>query len=184
MSSIFGGGGSSSTSFSGLRGTPLVYRTMNQVSDDFGTLRDAGRDYLSSALPALNESGLLAPQQQGMNVLGQNLLSSLSSSYARMGLNTPQNINAVVGGALTQAAPSLMGQVYQNIMGLDAMRANRFGAFNTVVQSGLGVLGQESSSRTTAPGLGYATINSFSGGFGQGLGQAVGKAATGGAMGA
>ena len=60
--------------------------------------------------------GYMPYQREGLNVFGANLFSKASGDWASRGFVTPQSMNAVVGSALTQAAPNLFSIQNQNQM--------------------------------------------------------------------
>ncbi len=60
--------------------------------------------------------GYMPYQREGLNVFAKNLFGQSSGDWSARGFNTPQNMNAVVGSALTQAAPNLFAIQNQNQM--------------------------------------------------------------------
>ena len=60
--------------------------------------------------------GYMPYQREGLNVFAKNLFGNASGDWASRGFVTPQSMNAVVGSALTQAAPNLFSIQNQNQM--------------------------------------------------------------------
>jgi len=59
-------------------------------------------------------SGYMPYQREGLNVFARNLAGQSSGDWSARGFNAPQNMNAVIGSALTQAAPNLFAIQNQN----------------------------------------------------------------------
>lgn len=145
---------SQSDAFSGLRAkdnmgsfNALLSRTPGDYDYLFSNLRDRA---MNNNILNLNSQGLMPEQMAGVNALGSKLFSNVSGNYAAMGLNRPENINAVVGGALTQAAPQLMGLASQNVLGNQALQSDRFAQLLSLFSQTPGLLGSESHSQGQA----------------------------------
>lgn len=172
---FFSGGSSTqqSDSYSGLRGTGQF----GNAASDTGTGYTFGLNTIKSRVGdmnplGLNANGLTTAQNNAFATLGKQMFGNVSGSYAGRGFLSPDNINGVVGSALQQVAPQLMGQIYQNQMGNQSVMSDRFGALNNLLSTGSGLLGSESHStaKTQSPGLGYNFLNSYLTTLGSGLG--------------
>ncbi|MGL5936020.1 MAG: hypothetical protein ACRCZI_10435 [Cetobacterium sp.] len=94
-------------------------------------------------------------QMKAFDTLGKNIFSGVSSNYAGRGFMSPDNITGVLGSSLTQAAPSLMDQVFKNQMGNQSVMSDRFAALSNLLNTGTGLAGSEnhSTSITKGPNL-------------------------------
>lgn len=187
---FFSGGSTTSTtdSFSGLRGTKQFKPLIGQIGSGFETGMNFAKGRLQDTNPfQLNAStGLTAPQMAAFNTLGQNLFSNVSSNYAGRGFLSPENIGGVVGSSLQQAAPQLLGQVFQNQVANESAVQDRFGALRGLLDTGTGLAGSEthSTSRTTSPNLLGQAVSGWAnpaqlGQFMSGLGNLAGAAGGG-----
>lgn len=151
---FFSGGKSTSESYSGLRGTDQFAPLTERLGSGFQFGMDLARKRAGEENPlGLNESGLTDAQTRAFNTLGQNLFSGVSSNYAGRGFMSPENVSGVLGSSLTQAAPQLMGQVFQNQMGQQSVLSDRFGALRGLLDTGTGLAGSQTKSVTTSPNL-------------------------------
>jgi hypothetical protein len=87
-------------------------------------------------------------QMKAFNTLGQNLFSNVSSNFAGRGFMSPDNVTGVLGSSLTQAAPQLMQQVFQNQMGNQSVMSDRFGALRGLLDTGTGLAGSQTKSHS------------------------------------
>lgn len=92
-------------------------------------------------------------QTRAFDTLGKNLFSGVSSNYAGRGFVSPESITGVLGSSMTQAAPQLMGQVFQNQMGQQSILSDRFNALRSLLDTGTGLAGTQTKSVTTSPNL-------------------------------
>jgi hypothetical protein len=188
---FFSGGKSEqrTDAFSGLRGNDmsgynaLLARTPGDVNFLTNSLQDRTRNTNPFNL---NSQGFMASQMEGVNQLGKNMFADVSSNYAMRGLSNPQNVSGVVGSALTQASPALMGMIQQNEVANQNEVSNRFAALNQAMQLYPGLLGQESHSvqKTTSPQLGYTLGSSFFNTLGSKAAESLFNAGSAGAGGA
>lgn len=187
---FFSGGGTTSTSesFSGLRGTRFARPLFKDISSGFSTGIDFAKGRLSDTNPfGLDRStGLTAPQMAGFNTLANTLFSQFSGSGAARGMLSPENVGAIGGSALTQAAPQLLGQIFQNQLASEQAVGDRFGALRALLDTGTGLAGQQSKSTsvTKGPNLLGQAVSGFAnpaqlGQFFGGLGQLAGGASGG-----
>lgn len=164
---FFSGGKTTSESFSGLRGTDQFKPLTGQLGSGFQFGMDTARQRVSDMNPlGLNDSGLTDAQMNAFNTLGKNLFSGVSSNFAGRGFLSPDNVTGVLGSSLTQAAPQLMNQVFQNQMGNQSVMSDRFGALRGLLDTGTGLAGQQTKthSQTKGPDL-----------LGQAMAGAIGK---------
>jgi hypothetical protein len=117
----------------------------------------------------INAQGFMPEQMAGVEMFGKNMFNDVSANYASRGLNSPANINGVIGSAVAAAAPQLMGMAQQNLVANENAAQGRFAQLNQAMQLYPSLLGNEqhSSSKTTAPGMGYTFGNSFANTLGQ-----------------
>lgn len=167
---------SSSSSFSGLRGpTPQSQQNYNTVAgttaNDFSSLSNFGNNFLNSSMPQLQSNGLFAQQNVGFNQLANSLFNQYSSDAASRGMMSPENTNAVVGSALTAAAPSLMSTIQGNLSLGDQLTEGRMNALQGLLSIAPWMLGsqEQSQSTGTGAGLGYSMLNELSPGIGNGI---------------
>lgn len=187
---FFSGGSTTSTSdsYSGLRGTKQFKPLINQIGSGFQTGMDFAKGRLADTNPfGLGANGLTGAQMDAFNTLGKNLFSGVSSNYASRGFLSPENISGVVGSSLTQAAPQLLQQVFQNQVANESAMTDRFGALKSLLDTGTGLAGNEthSTSVTKGPNLLGQAVSGWAnpaqlGSFMSGLGDlAKGGAAAG-----
>lgn len=187
---FFSGGSTTSTSdsFSGLRGTKQFKPFAGELAGGFTTGLNFAKGRLQDTNPfQLNTStGLTAPQQAAFNTLGQNLFSDISSNFAGRGFLSPDNVSGVIGSSLTQAAPQLLHQVFQNQVANESAVSDRFGALRSLLDTGTGLAGSEthSTSVTKGPNLLGQAVSGWAnpaqlGQFMSGLGNLAGAAGGG-----
>ena len=182
---FFSGGSTTSTSdsYSGLRGT----REFKPLIGGLGSGFQTGLDFATGRLQDTNpfgldrSTGLTAPQMAGFDKLAANLFSQFSGSGAARGMLSPENVGAIGGSALTQAAPQLLQQIFQNQVATEGAVGGRFGALNALLNTGTGLAGSEthSTSVTKGPNLLGQAVSGWAnpaqlGNFFQGVG-ALGK---------
>lgn len=102
-------------------------------------------------------NGFMPYQYAGMQTLANNLFNKGSASYSARGMNAPENQNAVVGSALTNALPSLFTLQNQNqLIPVQQNAANMTMLTAPIVPlQQLGTVGQ----RSLGAGTGYNNIN-------------------------
>lgn len=152
---FFSGGGTTSTSesFSGLRGTKQFTPLATQLGTGFKTGLDFTTNRLKDTNPfGLGANGLTAAQTTGFNKLADNLFSQFSGSGAARGMLSPENVGAIGGSALTQAAPQLLQQILQNQVASEGAVQDRFGALRGLLDTGTGLAGQQSKSHSQTKG--------------------------------
>lgn len=157
---FFDGGSSEQNQYSGLRAPGWEnYGAFKGVLDrtggaggDYGFLIDSLKGQIGTA-PKVNSSGFFDQQMEGVNVFGRNLFNNISSNYAGRGFLSPESVSGVIGSAVREASPQLMGMVGQNVLSADAMAQNRFGALNQALQLAPALLGSESHSKQEGPNL-------------------------------
>lgn len=152
---FFSGGGTTSTSesYSGLRGTDQFKPLAQRLGSGFQFGMDTAQQRVGDVNPlGLGANGLTDAQNAAFNTLGKNLFSNVSGSYANRGFLSPESVSGVIGSSLTQAAPQLMNQIYQNQMGQQSVLSDRFSALRGLLDTGTGLAGSEtkSQSRTTS----------------------------------
>jgi len=183
---FFSGGKTTSQtdSFSGLRGTTQFKPFAERLSSGFNTGLDFATNRLKNTNPfQLNTStGLTAPQQNAFNVLGQNLFSNVSSNFANRGFVSPEATSGVIGSSLTQAAPQLLQQIFQNQVATEGAVGDRFAALRGLLDTGTGLAGSEShtTSVTKGPNLLGQAVSGFAnpaqlGALFQGIGSMAGS---------
>lgn len=146
---LFSGGKSWSTSdsYSGLRGTDYFKPHAKGIADDYRFGADSIKSRVTDFNPlGLTGNGLTTAQNSAFKTLGEQLFSNVSGSYAGRGLLSPENVSGVIGSSLTQAAPTLMDQVYKNQMGNESIMSDRFTQLLNVLNAGTGLAGTESHS--------------------------------------
>lgn len=170
---FFSGGKSTSTSdsFSGLRGYDMsgYNALMGRTPGDVNFLTNRLQDRVGNSNPlGLNSQGFTPEQMQGVNVFGQNLFNNVSGNYASRGFTSPENINGVIGSAVTQATPQLMSMIGTNQMNNQQLVGNRFDQLQNAMNLYPQLLGGQThqTSTTTAPGLGYTFGSSVANGLG------------------
>lgn len=157
----------SSESYSGLRAKDNMgafNALLSRTPGDFNYTVDLLKDRVgNNNILNLNDQGFMSEQMHGVNKLGSQMFNKVSGNYAAMGLNNPENINAVIGGALTQASPALMGMIGENVINNQALQGNRFDQLLGALGLYQGLLGSESrqSGSTTGPSIGYNWATSF-----------------------
>jgi len=153
---FFSGGSTTSTSdsYSGLRGTGQFKGLTKGLGSGFQTGLDFATNRLQDTNPfGLDRStGLTAPQMAGFNKLASNLFSQFSGSGAARGMLSPENVGAIGGSALTQAAPQLLQQIFQNQVATEGAVGDRFGALRGLLDTGTGLAGSETHSTSTTKG--------------------------------
>lgn len=186
---FFSGGSTTSTSdsYSGLRGTKQFKPFAGELAGGFSTGLNFAKGRLNESNPlGLGSNGLTGAQMDAFNTLGKNLFSGVSSNYASRGFLSPDNVAGVIGGSLTQAAPQLMQQIFQNQMGNESIVSDRFGALKGLLDTGTGLAGSEnhSTSVTKGPNLLGQAVSGWAnpaqlGQFMSGLGNLAGAAGGG-----
>jgi len=152
---LFSGGTSqsTSTSYSGLRGTKEFTPLAEQLGEGYKFGIDTAKQRVGEMNPlGLNASGLTDSQMSAFNTLGKNLFSGMSSNYAGRGFLNPENVSGVLGSSLAQAAPQLMDQIYKNQMGQQQVLSDRFGTLRGLLDTGTGLAGSQSSSTSYQKG--------------------------------
>lgn len=152
---FFSGGSTTSTSdsYSGLRGTKLFKPLTKQLGSGFDFGMGVAKNRVNDMNPlGLNASGLTDAQSSAFNTLGKNLFSDVSSNFASRGMLSPENVSGVIGSSLTQAAPQLLQQIFNNQMGQQSVLSDRFGALSNLLNTGTGLAGSESHSTSTTKG--------------------------------
>ena len=152
---FFSGGGTTSTSesYSGLRGTDQFKPLTKQLGSGFQFGMDTARQRVGELNPlGLGANGLTDAQNTAFNTLGKNLFSNVSGSYANRGFLSPESVSGVIGSSLTQAAPQLMGQIFQNQMGQQSVLSDRFGALRGLLDTGTGLAGSQTKSTSQTKG--------------------------------
>lgn len=184
---FFSGGSSTSTSdaYSGLRGI-LPKKTLSTFASSVPTDYNFGMNFAKNRLQdtnpfQLDSNGLTTPQLSAFKTLSDQLFSNNSGRYASRGLLSPENAGAISGDALTQLAPQLMGQVFQNQLANEQAKVDRFAQLKGLLDSSQGFLGGEHHATSTTKGanlLGSALAGSIGD-----LATAFGKSALSGSMG-
>lgn len=152
---FFSGGSTTSTSdsYSGLRGTKHFNTLAGRLAGGFGSGLQIAQDRVNDTNPfQLNAQGLTGAQSAAFNTLGKNLFSDVSSNFAGRGMLSPENVSGVIGSSLTQAAPQLLQQIFQNQMGNQSVMSDRFSALSNLLNTGTGLAGSESHSTSTTKG--------------------------------
>ncbi len=178
---FFSGGSSTSTydAYSGLRGI-LSKNDLNTFASSVPADYNFGMNFAKTRLQdtnpfQLDASGLTAPQLSAFKTLSDQLFSNNSGRYASRGFLSPENAGAVSGDVLSQLAPQLMGQVFQNQLANEQVKADRFAQLKGLLDSSQGFLGGESHSTSTTKGanmLGQAlagSIGDLTTAFGKGI---------------
>lgn len=164
---FFSGGGTTSTSesYTGLRGTDQFKPLSERLGSGFTFGMDTAQNRVNDANPlGLGANGLTDAQMNAFNTLGKNLFSGVSSNFAGRGFLSPDNVTGVVGSSLTQAAPQLMNQVFQNQMGNQSVMSDRFAALRGLLDTGTGLAGSQTKSHSQTKGgdmLGSALAGSI-----------------------
>jgi hypothetical protein len=163
---FFSGGGTTSTSesFSGLRGTDQFKPLSERLGSGFKFGIDTAQNRVNDTNPlGLGANGLTDAQMDAFNTLGKNLFSGVSSNFAGRGFLSPDNITGVLGSSLTQAAPQLLGQVFQNQIGNQSILSDRFAALRGLLDTGTGLAGSQtkSHSQTKGPDLLGQAVSGF-----------------------
>lgn len=152
---FFSGGGTTSTSesYSGLRGTDQFKPLSERLGSGFQFGMDTAQNRVNDANPlGLGANGLTDAQNLAFNTLGKNLFSNVSGSFANRGFLSPESVSGVIGSSLTQAAPQLMGQVFQNQMGNQSVLSDRFSALRGLLDTGTGLAGSQTKSHSQTKG--------------------------------
>lgn len=156
-----------SDSYSGLRapGNDGAFKALlGRTPSDMGFLVDRLQDQARAPVFFnLNADGLLPQQTSGVNTLGRNLFSSISSNYAGRGLMAPDNVAGVIGSAVREASPQLMNMIGQNVRDSilipEAVRQGRFAQLQNAMGLYPALLGSESHSTSSGGGIGYNFAN-------------------------
>lgn len=152
---FFSGGGTTSTSesYTGLRGTDQFKPLSERLGSGFQFGMDTAQQRVGELNPlGLGANGLTDAQNLAFNTLGKNLFSNVSGSYANRGFLSPESVSGVIGSSLTQAAPQLMGQVFQNQMGNQSVMSDRFSALRGLLDTGTGLAGSQTKSHSQTKG--------------------------------
>ena len=164
---FFSGGGTTSTSesYTGLRGTDQFKPLSERLGSGFTFGMDTAQRRVGDENPlGLGANGLTGAQMDAFNTLGKNLFSGVSSNFAGRGFLSPDNVTGVLGSSLTQAAPQLMNQVFQNQMGNQSVMSDRFSALRGLLDTGTGLAGSQTKSHSQTKGgdmLGSAIAGSI-----------------------
>lgn len=164
---FFSGGGTTSTSesYTGLRGTDQFKPLSERLGSGFTFGMDTAQRRVGDENPlGLGTNGLTGAQMDAFNTLGKNLFSGVSSNFAGRGFLSPDNVTGVLGSSLTQAAPQLMNQVFQNQMGNQSVMSDRFGALRGLLDTGTGLAGSQTKTHSQTKGgdmLGSALAGSI-----------------------
>jgi hypothetical protein len=102
-------------------------------------------------------NGFMPYQYAGMGVLAKNLFAQGSAQHSARGMQAPENQNAIVGSALTQALPNLFNLQNQNQFIPGEVNKQNMALMTApmVPLQQLGAVGQ----RSIGPGTGYNNIN-------------------------
>lgn len=152
---FFSGGGTTSTSesYSGLRGTDQFKPLAERLGSGFTFGMDTAQRRVGDENPlGLGANGLTGAQMDAFNTLGKNLFSGVSSNFAGRGFLSPDNVTGVLGSSLTQAAPQLMNQVFQNQMGNQSVMSDRFSALRGLLDTGTGLAGSQTKTQSQTKG--------------------------------
>ena len=103
-------GGSGGNSSSDPNSTNYSGGSGNIFADEIANYSRANRSPIIRA----DDSGFMPYQRQGLNVFAQLLRGKSSGDWSARGFNLPTSEDAVVGSALTQAAPNLFALQNQN----------------------------------------------------------------------
>lgn len=145
----------SSSSYSGLRmpWSDSAYRSVvDMVPQNLDFAFNRIKKQIDSPVPQLNSNGFFDSQMEGVNVFGRNLFNNISSNYANRGLLAPDNVAGVIGSAVREAAPTLMGQISQNMLIPEQIKQNRFGSLINTLGLVPGFLGGQSTSSGSSSG--------------------------------
>jgi hypothetical protein len=180
MGSIMGGYNqqeSSNQSNSGFMG-PEKQAANTQSYNRLIDLSDVANRQLSSAVPQFQFSqalpGLFKEQEGWANAFASQLFNKTSGSAAARGQLTPFNTPAVVGSALTKAAPTILPLIGQNLQNSflipEQIRESRFNRAMSPLQALIAGLGATSSGSSSGFGVqGGVSIGSGGGGGGAAL---------------
>ena len=141
-------------------------------------LSDVAEDMVrNQALPQFNvgANGLFKEQEGWANSFANNLFSKFSGNAAARGQLSPMNISNVVGGALTNAAGTILPMISQNLFNAklipEQIRTQRFQNAMSPVQALIQGLGSSSTGASDASGFNVGGGGSFGGGGGGGGGR-------------
>ena len=165
------------TSYSGLAPTekPDISKLLAEQLQTY-----AGRlgSYYSQPIPSTNAMGFFPEQMNAVDQLMSRYFGKTSSNYALQGMYNPQATSAVAGSALTQALPSLLQMIGQNIFMPEQIRAQRTGAVNPFLAQLIGALGTTGMTQATgavqAAGQAPNPLLGLIGGLGTGIGYGLG----------
>ena len=155
----------------------------NKFSDDLRSQGITNANYARSNFSPIirpGENGFMPYQMAGLNVFAQQLMGQQSADWAARGFTNPQNLNAVIGSSLTQAAPNLFNLQNQNQLLPGQIVGSNIGNVNDALMP---LINGGQFNRSKGSGLGYNAVNSFTsnlskwagpGGAGQGKGFAGG----------
>ena len=133
----------------------------NKFADDLRSQGITNANYARSNFSPIirpGENGLMPYQMAGLNVFAQQLMGQQSGDWAARGFTNPQNLNAVIGSSLTQAAPNLFTLQNQNQLLPGQMVGNNIGNVNDALMP---LIHGGQYNRATGAGLGYNAINSL-----------------------
>jgi hypothetical protein len=179
MGSIFGGYNkqeSSNQSNSGFTG-PTKDWASQDAYQGLTNLAATGKYLLHRDVPQFqfsqNLPGLFKEQEGWANAFASQLFNKTSGSAAARGQLTPFNTPAVVGSALTKAAPTILPLIGQNLQNSflipEQIQATRFQTAMSPLQALISGLGSSASGSSSGFGIqGGVSIGSGGGGGGGG----------------
>lgn len=184
MGSIFGGGGggapqpaqqsTSSSQYTGVINAdkPALSRAIMQ-GIKFGIPQLTAR--FANPVPTPNAQGFLPEQMNAVNTLMSQAVGGMSSNFAQRGMLNPGHNEAVAGSALTQALPSLLPIISNNMQYGEQASSQRMSDLDNFIQMMTGAAGGSAKAVSGAtgpepPGIGYNFLNSLASSFGTRLG--------------
>lgn len=177
MGSIFGGYNkqeSNSQSNSGFM-PDQRYWASKESAEGLIDMAQKARGHLGDAVPQFQFSqttpGLFREQEGWANAFANQLFSKFSGNAAARGHVSPVNAQAVVGSALTKAAPTILPLIGQNLQNSflipEQIRESRFNRAMSPLQALMTGLGSTSSSSGSGFGVnGGLSVGSGGGGGG------------------
>ena len=154
----------------------------NKFSDDLRSQGITNANYARSNFSPIirpGENGFMPYQMAGLNVFAQQLMGQQSGDWSARGFTNPQNLNAVIGSSLTQAAPNLFTLQNQNQLLPGQIVGNNIGNVNDALMP---MIQGGQFTRHKGAGLGFNAVNSFATSLGSTLGQRLGNAGNSGPM--
>lgn len=165
MISLFGNYGQSSSEQKSQSTSNSGFSTGNKdMASDFAAnrlmrMQDIGQNRLLDTLPSFQFSqtmpGLFKEQEGWANAFASQLFNKTSGSAAARGQMSPFNLPAVVGSALTKAAPTILPMISQNLQTAALVPEQIFAQRHQNAMSPLQALiaGLGSSSQSTGSGF-------------------------------